>query len=252
MAALAPVVRSSSAPTAVGVFSSLKLQAAGWVLAVGATSVAAVVVVQSPSETPTVVGAFHSPERSEPKSRTRAAEPTGSHVEAPDAPSSTPGVDDGPDELEQTGASPAIPARRSKRTPSPAAVETAPELELEPEPQPSPEPTASSIASEVDLLKRSRRALRRRAYGRALALLDEHARRFPHGVLRVDRIASRVEAYCGLDRVAEAKRHAARLVDQAPRNLALIDRVEATCAGAPSSVAQPRIAGAAIVRSRGP
>jgi hypothetical protein len=64
----------------------------------------------------------------------------------------------------------------------------------------------------------------------ALALLAAHDRRFPDGVLRAERTASFVEAYCALGREVDARREARRLARTAPGNLALLDRLRRGCA----------------------
>jgi hypothetical protein len=63
----------------------------------------------------------------------------------------------------------------------------------------------------------------------ALARLDEHARRFPRGLLGEEREAERVLALCELGRVAEARRAAAAFLAESPRS-PLADRVRTSCA----------------------
>jgi RNA polymerase sigma-70 factor, ECF subfamily len=62
------------------------------------------------------------------------------------------------------------------------------------------------LSQELELMGRARAALREADPARALALLDEHARRFPSGTLAQERERSRLTALCeaGLESEAEA------------------------------------------------
>ena len=64
---------------------------------------------------------------------------------------------------------------------------------------------------------------------RALALLDEHARKFPAGVLGEEAEAERVRALCDAGRGAEARALAAKFVAAHPRSIH-VARVESACA----------------------
>lgn len=57
--------------------------------------------------------------------------------------------------------------------------------------------------AELGLLRAAHTALREGAPGAALGQLDEHARRFPDGMLAAERRAARALALCALGRVAE-------------------------------------------------
>lgn len=152
--------------------------------------------------------------------------------------------------------------RRSKTTevsaptvaPSPAPVPAAPEAPLvaptpEPEavrpveatsaPMPPPRRSARSrpaaapapaflgdaYAAELRLLRPAQMALGRSSFASALALVDEHQRRFPAGHLAEEREALRVNALLGLDRPEEARRAAAGFRGRFP-NSALLARLE--------------------------
>jgi hypothetical protein len=88
----------------------------------------------------------------------------------------------------------------------------------------------SSLGAETALLENARAALGRGDAAGALALLDEHERDFPRGVLVEERLAARVFALCGLGRTAEAERVAERLLRHSPSS-PLRARVLQSCAG---------------------
>jgi hypothetical protein len=89
----------------------------------------------------------------------------------------------------------------------------------------------STLEIETRLL-RDAEALRRAGNGaRALVLLDEHAARFPNGVLAEERTAARVFALCDLGRVSDASGEAQRFLAERPRS-PLAARVRASCAEA--------------------
>lgn len=113
--------------------------------------------------------------------------------------------------------------------PPEAAPTLAPVVELEgpvvPEPaRPAkpPEPKApaqsaqDALAQEVALLSRATSDLRAGRAGAALKLLDEHQRKFPSGMLVVERRAVRAQALCTLKRVSEGRAELAHLAPQSP------------------------------------
>jgi hypothetical protein len=70
----------------------------------------------------------------------------------------------------------------------------------------SPAPdTGTTLDREIALLRDARRALRDGQPSSALALLEEHGRRFPNGALAEDRAAARVFALCALGDVPRAR-----------------------------------------------
>jgi hypothetical protein len=71
---------------------------------------------------------------------------------------------------------------------------------------------ATPLDAEVAMLRDARQALRDGRAARALALLDEHARRFPHGVLAEDCAAERVFALCALGSVDQARAEGLRFL----------------------------------------
>lgn len=71
-------------------------------------------------------------------------------------------------------------------------------------PQPAQVTTADTLREETRLLREARRALEARHAARSVAFLDQHAERFPHGVLHEERLALRAIALCRLGQHAAA------------------------------------------------
>ena len=113
------------------------------------------------------------------------------------------------------------PAPESTRAASTAAL-----TEATPPARPS---TPSTLGAETSLLQAARAALGRGDAGGALALLDQHEREFPRGVLVEERLATRVFALCAMGRPAEATPVATRLLQLFPAS-PLRARVLASCA----------------------
>jgi alpha-D-ribose 1-methylphosphonate 5-triphosphate synthase subunit PhnH len=67
----------------------------------------------------------------------------------------------------------------------------------------------SILESETRLVGAGVAALHAGDAARALTLLDQHAREYPHGILAEERAAERVAALCALGRAAEARQAAA-------------------------------------------
>jgi hypothetical protein len=128
-----------------------------------------------------------------------------------------------------------LPVRRTSRTLEPAesasatSTATAPialmpsEMNAPPRAELSARPEASAkseppVTAEVALLEQARRALASDP-GRALGLLAEHAERFPHGTLGVEREVLAVDALVRTSQRTEAEARAARLRASAPGNL---------------------------------
>lgn len=83
-------------------------------------------------------------------------------------------------------------------------------------PAPAPAADASTIAAESKLLGDARRELANGDARRALALLDEHATKFPNGTMSIEARATRVRALCAIGSVDDAERTAAALVAEFP------------------------------------
>lgn len=100
------------------------------------------------------------------------------------------------------------------------------------EPAPEPAPAADDFAAELQLLAEIRGALKRGDHAGALLKIDEHVKRFgAGGQLVQERMASQVDALCGLGRVDDARRVAAKLLEKWPDSTHA-PRVRASCAGA--------------------
>ncbi|MEM9458679.1 MAG: hypothetical protein AAGF11_31170 [Myxococcota bacterium] len=107
-----------------------------------------------------------------------------------------------------------------------------PAVEAEPEPDPiidadaarprprrrsrSPASSASDLAAEIDLLRRAKQALGRGSSAEALAILEQHRRRFPRGQMAPDRHALQLEARCHQGSAHRAK--ARRFLERHPRS----------------------------------
>jgi TolA-binding protein len=117
-------------------------------------------------------------------------------------------------------AAPAVAPPRATASVASAAAPSAATVRAEPTtaaiPAPAPPSNAGNartsssrrsdaLAAEVAILSRAETELHAGRFTSALDVLDEHARRFPRGTLTQERVAARVQALCGLGRVAEAK-----------------------------------------------
>lgn len=135
--------------------------------------------------------------------RAQAPDDRGGHSRAPTPPASPEGEAPGartasePTSDEATSASAEAPSRGERRR----AKATAP---LEPGPS-DPGPADTTLAAEMQLLRRARVALREGDPSRALAELKAHARRFASGQMVEDREALRVQALCDAGRGSEAR-----------------------------------------------
>jgi hypothetical protein len=97
---------------------------------------------------------------------------------------------------------------------------------------PTPSALSDSLAEEVELIQRAQQALRDDDARAALQLTEQHASRFPHGVLSAERVVLRVQALCSTGRVSEARGEAdAFLAVSATSPQAA--RIRASCGGAP-------------------
>jgi hypothetical protein len=116
----------------------------------------------------------------------------------------------------------AVTAPNSPRAALPAASSepSSPPRELvEPRTRPLPASSAEDpLTAEAGLLEQARRSLASDP-ALSLALLDEHARRFPRGMLHVEREVLAIDALVRGGRRAEAEARAARLRAAAPGSL---------------------------------
>ncbi len=119
--------------------------------------------------------------------------------------------------------------------PNPPVAQTEDDPIVEPPNTPAPEaPTpvrpgvaevkGDSLAAEVEILRKARAAYTRQDFSGTLALVGEHARRFPRGHLAEQREALRVRSLMGAGRIEEARRAAAAFASRFPRSV-LLSRV---------------------------
>ena len=87
-----------------------------------------------------------------------------------------------------------------------------------------------ALTAETRLIGNANAALQAGDAARALSLLDEHARRFPGGVLAEERDAERVLALCAAGRTSDARARAERFLRERPRS-ALAPKVRTSCGG---------------------
>ncbi|HVR20495.1 MAG TPA: hypothetical protein VMS65_12380 [Polyangiaceae bacterium] len=162
---------------------------------------------------PAVVSAYRQAETSRASAPISALAPVSPKLaerpnESPRAPTAPSAAD------EAVPAAPSLPAPAERRAADvPGAVPTG----------------AASLAEETRLLQAAQRELARKNTSVALALLDEHATRFPRGALAQERSAARVLALCDLGRSGDARRAAQAFIRSAPQS-PLVPRLRASCA----------------------
>lgn len=124
-------------------------------------------------------------------------------------------------------------------TPSPASAMRTATKPVDPRARASPtsstptsSPPADDLAVETELMLAAQDALERGDPRAALAALEAHGRRFPHGVLAEERDVGRVRAHCAAGQHEAARREARELAVAYPRS-AYLDALERSC---PSSV----------------
>ena len=97
------------------------------------------------------------------------------------------------------------------------------------EPEPGkPAPSASALAAEATLLQRAQTAHAAGDEAAALALLEQHAREYPGGVLAQERAALRVVALCAAGREHEGRAEATSFLRAHPGSV-LAERVRSAC-----------------------
>jgi hypothetical protein len=89
-------------------------------------------------------------------------------------------------------------------------------------------PSSSTLEAEMAIVGRAQNALKSGQPGEALRALDEHARRFPSGVLALERSGVRTVALCQAGRVDEG-RAAARSYLRLVPNSVLSKRIRIAC-----------------------
>ena len=83
-------------------------------------------------------------------------------------------------------------------------------------PAPSARPARDPLAQELAFLEHATSALHAGRAANALRILDEYQRKFPKGLLALERSAARAQALCSLGRRSEAQTELARLPAQSP------------------------------------
>jgi hypothetical protein len=87
---------------------------------------------------------------------------------------------------------------------------------------------SSTLEAELELLGRSQRALKAGQPNEALRASDEHARKFPNGVLTLERLGVRTVALCQMGRLADGRAAAKSYLRMAP-NSVLSKRIRIAC-----------------------
>lgn len=91
---------------------------------------------------------------------------------------------------------------------------------------------APGIREELALLEQAHRELSQGNPTASLAVLDEHARRFPSGAFSAERTAARVFALCALGQLERARTIGDDFLRREP-NSPLVPRIRSSCAGRP-------------------
>ncbi len=95
-------------------------------------------------------------------------------------------------------------------------------------PDPGPRTRVSTLADETRLLRAAQTAQRRGDETKALELLREHARRFPDGLLRVERGVAEVLSLCAQGRTDASNRLREQILQQAP-GVPAVGRIHTPC-----------------------
>jgi hypothetical protein len=139
--------------------------------------------------------------------------PPGDPPPAPEPPPAVEGVKPSSNEPERASHGAATGRPRSARSALPTVA--------------SPE---SSLAAELAMLQRARRALAAENGALALGIVEELDERFPKGLLLEERTATRVLSLCKLERVDAARREALRFLERYPASV-YAERVRQSCVG---------------------
>jgi len=129
-------------------------------------------------------------------------------------------------ESRAAASSSAATAATAASTVSPLRAE--PEPSAEPEQQPAQLPAAAQDESELALVRRALTSLRDRDAERALALLADHAARYPSGAFATERRGLRVVALCAAGLVDQGQREQAAFLREAGSS-PIAARVRSAC-----------------------
>jgi hypothetical protein len=198
-----------------------------WVVAASMTAgigTGAVVVAkrQLASSAPVVVASVVSP-----VSRPVPARPLPSRTEAPSQ-GARPAAES-PITVSPVSSAPVDPVNPAPG-PQPAPVAAQPLSRIN-EVKAPPAPSSASLEAEVALVRDARAALSRDDAAHALALLDDHARRFPDGAMAQDRDALQVFATCAAGQSDAARELATRFLSLHAAS-PYAASVKASCTGA--------------------
>jgi hypothetical protein len=117
----------------------------------------------------------------------------------------------------------ATPTATATPTPMATPITVAPALPL-------PPAAPATVGAEADLLREADRERKAGYPARALALLHEHATKFPNGILIEEREAERVVVLCALGRTEDARAAASLFLRERLRS-PLSRRVQESCGG---------------------
>jgi hypothetical protein len=169
--------------------------------------------------------------------------PQAQHGSPPPTPLASPGAalqQFEPASIEPAGSAPPSTSRKSAQRPArseaapaphpaalaPAAAESSSAAR---ESQPEP-PRPATWPAELELMRRALAALNAGSTSTALALLDEHAARHPHGMLRAERLGLRVVALCASGQRSEGERERRAFLREFGE-LPIARRVRGACSG---------------------
>jgi hypothetical protein len=235
VAATAPAGGGGAAALGIASTATIAAKVTAWVVAValtgGAVGITAKHVVGSGSRSPAVV------EASLLNAARSAGAPVGLPIAAIRAGSGSVSERRAPTPLSgasQPAASayaprPAREVRAHAEAPTTASDVTGARAE-----EAAPSNGAATLDAELALVRRARAALNDGRPEEALAALDEHASRFPSGVLAEDRAAQRVLALCALGRPDAAREEGQRFFLDYPRS-PHVAAIRSSCAFAASS-----------------
>lgn len=211
--------------------ASAATSASPWLM-VGAgalvVAAAAIVLALNPwrSEPVTPRNPSHAPHTA-PADRPREVVGAASPAASKQSSAKAPAVDASPE-----GTTPALPAAAApspaeSKTPSRTRSASTPGA-ADSSPEPAADPAIDELQAELILVQKARRALRDQRPNRALEVLDAHARAFPQGQMREDRLVLRIEALCAAGKGPQARAEARLFLRAFPAS-AHAGRVRAAC-----------------------
>ncbi len=129
-----------------------------------------------------------------------------------------------------TAPAPVAPVTIGTSTPIANPLQNKPVQEIESDsPKPKTAAPALQTGAEAELIRRAQQALQAGDASQALALVNEHAQRFPNGALSEDRDVERVLALCGTGQQIEAATAGAAFLSAHPNSI-FASRIRSSCA----------------------